>query len=242
MINGLNPLSTFAGKMVNNEARAGRCVTCLSPRASHGLCRDCRADLPRNRWHCATCALPMAFPSPGMCCGECQSSPPPFSRALIPWRYQFPVDGMIGRYKYHGHRKFARPLLNDFGEFLKQELAPANRPDTLIPAPMHWLRRWQRGFNQAQDIAEYLGAHLDIPVAARSVRRNRRVKAQRSLGRAGRLTNLDGVFEVCGQIPHRVAIVDDVVTTGATVRALARVLADAGACEIQVWALARTPG
>src|SRR5690554_6187308 len=242
MINGLNPLSTFVGKMVNNEARAGRCVTCLSPRASHGLCRDCRADLPRNRWHCATCALPMAFPSPGMCCGECQSSPPPFSRALIPWRYQFPVDGMIGRYKYNGHRKFVRPLLAGFGEFLEQQLAADQRPDTLIPAPMHWSRRWQRGFNQARDIAEFVGSQLDIPVAGDVVRRRRRVTAQRKLNRAERLVNLAGVFEVCGPVPARVAIVDDVVTTGATAKLLADALRDAGARDIQVWALARTPG
>src|SRR5690554_8106340 len=192
MINGLNPLSTFVGKMVNNEARAGRCVTCLSPRASHGLCRDCRADLPRNRWHCATCALPMAFPSPGMCCGECQSSPPPFSRALIPWRYQFPVDGMIGRYKYHGHRKFVRPLLAGFSDFLEQQLAPGDWPDVIIPAPMHWSRKWQRGFNQAQDIAEHVGTQLEIPVATSEVRRRRREKAQRRLTRAGRLVNQIG--------------------------------------------------
>ncbi|MFO8142309.1 MAG: ComF family protein [Marinobacter sp.] len=149
---------------------------------------------------------------------------------------------MIGRYKYHGHRKFVRPLLTDFGQFLEQQLLPEDRPDVLIPAPMHWLRRWQRGFNQAQDIAEFVGGQLAIPVAASAVRRSRQVKAQRGLNRAGRLANLDKVFQVRGTVPQRVAIVDDVVTTGATVRTLARALAEAGARDIQVWALARTPG
>ncbi|BEH15366.1 ComF family protein [Marinobacter shengliensis] len=242
MINGLNPLSTFIERKVNSVQSGGRCVSCLSPHAHHGLCTGCRDDLPANRWHCHSCALPLAFATPGMQCGECQTLPPPFSRSLIPWRYQYPVDGMIGRYKYQGHRKFARPLLAGFASFLDQNLEPEQRPDVLIPAPMHWLRRWQRGFNQAQDIAEFVGARLDIPVAAGVVRRSRRVKAQRSLNRAARLQNLRDVFEVRGVVPERVAIVDDVVTTGATVRVLASALKEAGAADIQVWALARTPG
>ncbi|MET4025790.1 ComF family protein [Marinobacter sp. MBR-99] len=242
MINGLNHLSTFIERKVNSARNGGHCVTCLSPAAFQGLCQGCRADLPVNRWYCYGCALPLAFATPGMRCGECQTLPPPFSRSLIPWRYQYPVDGMIGRYKYQGQRKFARPLLTGLAQFLEQNVEPEQRPDALIPSPMHWLRRWQRGFNQAQDIAEFVGARLDIPVAAGLVRRARRVKAQRSLNRAGRLQNLRGVFEVRGAVPERVAIVDDVVTTGATVRVLASALREAGAVDIQVWALARTPG
>src|SRR5690554_3687326 len=242
MINGLKSLSTLIEKKVNSAKQGGRCVTCLSAHASFGLCQGCREDLPAIRWACHTCALPLPFASPGLRCGECQVSAPPFSRSLIPWRYQYPVDGMIGRYKYQGHRKFARPLLIGFASFLEQHLEPEQKPDVLIPAPMHWLRRWQRGFNQAQDIAEFVGARLDIPVAVGVVRRSRRVKAQRSLNRAARLQNLRDVFEVRGAVPERVAIVDDVVTTGATVRVLASVLKDAGAGDIQVWALARTPG
>ena len=242
MINGLKSLSTLIYQKVNSAKRGGRCVTCLSPHASFGLCQGCRDDLPAIRWACHTCALPLPFATPGLQCGECQVAKPPFSRALIPWRYQFPVDGMIGRYKYNGHRKFVRPLLAGFGDFLEQQLAADQRPDALIPAPMHWSRRWQRGFNQARDIAEFVGSQLDIPVAGDVVRRRRRVTAQRKLNRAERLVNLAGVFEVCGPVPARVAIVDDVVTTGATAKLLADALRDAGARDIQVWALARTPG
>jgi len=242
MINGLHTLSTLINQKVNSIHSAGSCVCCLSPEASHGLCPGCRDDLPANQWHCFSCALPMAFATNTMRCGECQTAPPPFSRTLIPWRYQFPVDGMISRYKYQGQHKFARPLLVGFSEFLATRLEPGQSPDVLIPAPMHWSRRWQRGFNQAQDIAEHAGRQLGIPVASQVVRRVRRVKTQRGLGRANRLANLSGVFEVCGQVPARVAVVDDVVTTGATVRVLAALLREAGAQDIQVWALARTPG
>ena len=242
MINGLISLSTSTKVKVNSSRRAGRCVICLAGAAQDGLCQDCRNDLPANRWCCQTCALPLPFPTPDGRCGECQASPPCYSRSLIPWRYQFPVDGMIGRYKYHGQHKFARPLLAGFTDYIEHHLATEGRPQVLIPAPMHWTRRWQRGFNQAQDIAEAVGRRLDLPVNARLVRRTRRVHAQRKLNRTSRLANLQGLFEVTGPVPANVAIVDDVVTTGATVRELASVLTRAGAEEIQVWALARAPG
>ncbi|PSF06014.1 ComF family protein [Marinobacter fuscus] len=242
MINRLTFLSTTFNFMVNSEATKGHCVTCLAAEAIHGLCEGCREDLPLNQWCCRMCALPLAFPVSTGCCGECLATPPPFRSSLIPWRYQFPVDGMIGRYKYHGQRKFIRPLLNGFVGFLEQSLTDDELPELIIPAPMHWARRWQRGFNQAQEIAEFAGAQLGVPVAGRLVRRRKRVRAQRNLDRNRRLKNLKGVFEVCAPVPARIAIVDDVVTTGATARALAAALERAGASEIQLWALARTPG
>ncbi|WP_296934792.1 ComF family protein [uncultured Marinobacter sp.] len=244
MIKGLNWLSTFTDKKVNSVKHGGLCVACLSANAFNGLCQPCRDDLPVNRWHCRCCALPLAFPSSELLCGDCLKHPPPFDRSCIPWRYQYPLDGMIGRYKYNGQRKFGRPLISDFAGFLEKSLhhGGATRPEVLVPAPMDAKRRRQRGFNQAQDIAETIGAQLNIPVAPGLVQRVRQVRAQRELNREARLANLRGVFEVTSTVPERVAIVDDVVTTGATVRVLASVLRDAGAREIQVWALARTPG
>lgn len=151
---------------------------------------------------------------------------------------------MISRYKYSGQHKFARPLITGLATHLESVFQnhTAEKPQLLIPSPMLPARRRARGFNQARDIAERLGDTLDIPVNAGAVRRVRHVRAQRGLGREARLANLRGVFEVCAHIPERVAIVDDVVTTGATVRVMAQALRNAGAQHIQVWALARTPG
>lgn len=243
MIKGLNLLSTFTEQKVNRTRQAGLCVACLSPNAFNGLCLPCREDLPVNRWHCRCCALPLAFPSSELLCGDCLKFPPPYTASCIPWRYQYPVDGMIGRYKYNGQRKFARPLIADLTGTLDQKLNTGElaRPDVLVPAPMDARRRRKRGFNQARDIAEHVGQDLGIPVDAGLVRRVRRVRAQRELNREARLANLRGVFKVVSSVPERVAIVDDVVTTGATVRVLASVLREAGARDIQVWALARTP-
>lgn len=244
MIKGLNWLSTFLKQKVNSVKQGGLCVACLSSNAFNGLCQPCRDDLPVNRWHCRCCALPLAFPSSELLCGDCLKYPPPFDASFMPWRYQYPLDGMMSRYKYNGQRKFGRPLMADFAGFLEEALHAGSiaRPEALVPAPMDARRRRQRGFNQAQDIAETIGGQLDIPVATGLVRRVRRVRAQRELNREARLANLRGVFEVVSEVPERVAIVDDVVTTGATVRVLASVLREAGAREIQVWALARTPG
>ncbi|TYC58268.1 ComF family protein [Marinobacter sp. BW6] len=244
MIKGLNWLSTFMEQKVNSVEHGGLCVACLSANAFNGLCQPCRDELPVNLWHCRCCALPLAFPSSELLCGDCLKHPPPFDSSLVPWRYQYPLDGMISRYKYNGQRKFGRPLMADFAGFLEKALHDGRilKPEALVPAPMDSRRRRQRGFNQAQDIAETLGGHLNIPVSTGLVERVRRVRAQRELNREARLANLRGVFEVTSVVPERLAIVDDVVTTGATVRVLASVLRQAGAREIQVWALARTPG
>lgn len=244
MIKGLNWLSTLMELKVNRDRETGLCVACLSGNAFNGLCAPCHGDLPVNHWHCRTCALPLPFAANNLMCGDCLASPPPFSRSLIPWRYQFPVDSMIGRYKYHGQRKYSRPLVAGLGQHLADLLAQndSTRPDALVPAPMHRQRRRKRGFNQAQEIAEQLGKQLGLPVAGSLVRRTQNVKTQRELNRNERLENLQGVFEIRGSVPERIAIIDDVVTTGATVRTLASVLMNHGARDIQVWALARTPG
>ncbi len=244
MIKGLNWLSTLMELKVNSKKSAGVCVVCLHPNAINGLCDACQHDLPVNHWSCKACALPLPWAANNHLCGQCLTDPPPFSRAVIPWRYQFPVDSMIGRYKYKRQRKFARPLIAGLGQTLETQLAAGHltRPDLLIPAPMHPQRRRSRGFNQAQEIAEELGSRLRVPVASGLVRRTRKAPSQRELNREKRLKNLRGLFQLHGEVPVRVAIVDDVVTTGATARTLAGLLAQHGARDIQIWALARTPG
>jgi ComF family protein len=151
---------------------------------------------------------------------------------------------MIHRYKGSGQRAFAKPLLQGLEQHLTQTLTnhPDWRPDLLVPSPMHPSRRRARGFNQASDIAEHLSRELALPWSSALAARTRKARSQRGLDRKARLTNLAGVFRVVEQPPAHVAIIDDVVTTGATIRLLAQVLKNAGAKEVQVWALARTPG
>ncbi|PXX89776.1 ComF family protein [Marinobacter vulgaris] len=259
MIKGLRLLSTLLTPKVNSKERiqtalqgirdllpagGGHCVACLAPDARYGLCNPCRQDLPVNRWHCRCCALPLAFAGNETLCGQCLQAPPPFSRVIAPWRYRFPVDGMIQRYKYNGQRAFARPLINDLADHLIATLdtTPELRPDLLLASPMHPARRRKRGFNQAADIAEQISKRSGIPWTTELVTRNRHTHPQRGLNREQRLANLRGIYDVTGTPPPRIAIVDDVVTTGATARSLAEVLLGAGATDVQIWALARTPG
>ena len=118
-------------------------------------------------------------------------------------------------------------------------------PDLLIPAPMHWLKRWQRGFNQAEFLAQHIARELQIPLATKIVKRTHKTPAQKELTRSQRQQNLRKAFAISEknrvQINgKRIAIIDDVVTTTATVRELSQLLIRAGAKEVQVWALART--
>jgi ComF family protein len=178
-----------------------------------------------------------------MKCGECLRDPPAFTRVIAPWHYRFPVDRMIRRYKESGQRAFVKPLLTGMGQHLAETLRqhPDWQPDLLIPSPMHPARRRARGFNQASDIAEYLSRELGLPWSTGLSMRARQARTQRGLDRNARLTNLAGVFRVTGQPPPRVAIIDDVVTTGATIRLFSRAIRKAGAEDVQVWTLARTP-
>ena len=221
----------------------GQCVACLAPGAHFGLCVPCRRDLPANHRHCRCCALPLAFAGNETLCGQCLQALPPFTRVIAPWRYRFPIDSMIQRYKYNGQRAFARPLIHDFANYLMDimETAPEQRPELLVASPMHPSRRRKRGFNQAADIAEQLSKRTGIPWSTDLVIRNRRTRPQRGLNREERLANLRGIYQVTRK-PTTVAIIDDVVTTGATARSLSEALLEAGAVEVQIWALARTPG
>ena len=221
------------------------CVTCLASGAEAGLCAGCREDLPLNTTACHRCGLPLTLASPGhrLVCGECLRRPPAFERAFIPWRYQFPLDRMISRYKYHGQRHFARPLLTDFGALARRYLCGSGHPppQLLVAAPMHPKRQRRRGFNQAEDIAEAVSGATGIPWRGNLVTRVRATTAQSGLDRRQRLSNLRGVFRINGHVPAHVALVDDVVTTGATARTLAALLRKHGAQTVEIWALARTP-
>ena len=172
-------------------------------------------------------------------CGLCLAKPPPQQRTLAPWLYRVPVDTLITRYKFRGDRAAGRLLAE---EWLNEvDILDDDRPEALVPCPLHRRRLHRRGFNQASELAQWLGESLSVPVRYDLCRRLRPGPAQTSLNRAQRLANLKSTFSSRAGVPGHVAIVDDVVTTGATSAALARVLLQSGARRVDVWALARTP-
>jgi len=207
------------------------------------ICTNCEAELPWLGGHCQVCALPL--PSQGLTCGACLKKPPSFTKVEIPWRYAFPIDSVINRFKHQARWPLGRLL----GELLSQHLLHAfdeglARPDLLLPVPLADKRQRQRGFNQAAMLAQWLSTALQLPQQAHWLQRTLDTPAQQQLDAATRKRNLRKAFALApaSQISGRhVALVDDVLTTGATAESLARLLKKAGAARVDVYCLARTP-
>jgi len=194
--------------------------------------------------HCNVCALPL--PMEGLICGQCQQQPPAFKQAIAPWTYSFPIDSLISRFKHQAKWPMGHLLAHLLGQFLQDryENAELIRPDCLLPVPMARKRLRERGYNQASMLARWLGNNLDIPVDEHLLLRPHETVAQQDLDAKARKRNLLRAFALNrgDQVKGRhLALVDDVLTTGATADSLARLLMKAGARQVDVYCLARTP-
>lgn len=201
------------------------------------LCVDCRAELVRNLHCCPRCALPLALHS--ALCGQCLAHPPAFNRVVAPLQYCEYLAFMLGRWKFQGDLALT-PLMADLW---LQNADTSEPPDVLVPVPLHWFRRWRRGYNQSELLARRLApAFGGLSVNTRLLKRARATAAQSGMNARQRTRNLRGAFTVTGSCDNlRVALVDDVLTTGATAGEAAHVLRQAGAARVDVWCLARTP-
>lgn len=222
------------------------CMLCgLRSRRSIPLCAECEADLPANLNHCRRCAIPLPAgdgSEVGRQCGQCLQHPPPFHRVVAPWLYSEQLAFLIHRWKY-GRQQYLTDLLAQLWLHRSQKLGAI---DALVPVPLHWYKKWRRGFNQSQLLAQRLHSccpQLQASTPAYSLaRRNRSTRSQSGINARQRQDNMRGAFTVrepCDNL--RVAIVDDVLTTGATAAELATALLAAGASQVEVWCLARTP-
>ena len=220
------------------------CLLCSEPADEcTPLCTACEAELPWLGDQCQNCALP--FPTAGLTCGQCLKQPPAFERVATPWTYGFPVDTLITRFKHSAKWPLGRLLAELLAQFLQHRFdEDLNRPDALIPIPLATKRLRQRGFNQAAMLARWLSSSLEIPCDETLLLRIQDTSAQQDLNAEARKKNLRNAFaltpDACIKGRH-LALVDDVLTTGATAQALARLLMDAGAARVDVYCLARTP-
>ncbi|WP_322845052.1 ComF family protein [Pseudomonas sp. B33.4] len=220
------------------------CLLCDEPaEAEMPICVACETDLPWLGDQCVTCALPLA--AAGLTCGECQLEPPAFELVVVPWLYGFPVDSLITRFKHNAKWPFGHLIADVLGQYLQHRFDEGlPRPDALLPVPLAGKRLRQRGFNQAAMLARWLSQSLDLPCEEQVLRRVKETDAQQDLDAKSRKRNLRKAFDLMpdAQVKGRhLALVDDVLTTGATAQALARLLMDAGAARVDVYCLARTP-
>lgn len=217
-----------------------RCLLCGDDGTrGRDLCAGCARDCALNTPSCPRCALPLATPAP--LCGECLERASPFAAAWVPFRYAHPLDLLEARFKFRNDLAAGRVLADLMIESATSD-APA-RPVSLVAVPLHRSRLRERGYNQALELAKALSAALRVPLARDLLVRVRATTAQTGLDAAARRRNLRGAFAVARtrEMPEHVALVDDVMTTGATLRECARVLRRAGVARVDVWALARAP-
>ena len=211
-----------------------KCLLCASPQAnSHGLCSPCLNELP---WHASTSCPQCGLSSSGQLCGSCISSPPDFDATHAVFLYQYPIDKMMQRYKYGNMLNIS----HTFGQLLADKSA-FEAIDLIIPMPMHPTRIKQRGFNQALEIAKVLTKNHPQKLDYKSVIRQTLTPPQASLALKERVKNIKGAFKVNSDLAgKRIAIVDDVMTTGASLNELAKTLKKAGASHVECWVVART--
>ncbi|PKF58663.1 phosphoribosyltransferase [Alteromonadales bacterium alter-6D02] len=188
---------------------------------------------------CLGCAIPLT--SNNKLCGNCQQSPPAY-HLVTAGAYQTPVKELISALKYRNNQLIAHEVADLLARRITQLLAAQtiNKPDFLIAVPLHWKKHYQRGFNQANLIAECLSQKLNIPILD-CCQRNRYTKAQVSLTFKQRQHNLNKAFSITKPITgHTIALVDDVYTTGSTLHELASTIIRAKDVDIQFWTIART--
>lgn len=213
-----------------------RCLLCNGIAGRATLCQACHDELPWQRLPtCPICAIPTPH---GDVCGECLRHRPIFDATLAPLAYAFPVDAMLRRFKYAGDLAIARTLA--------ELMVPGIRalealPEMLIPMPLHPDRLQSRGFNQATEISRFLARRLDLPLVSHACRRSRDTAPQAGLNPDERKRNLRGAFSCDTNLEGRhVALLDDVMTTGASMNELAHAVSRAGATRIDCWVVART--
>lgn len=223
---------------VLRRALPGPCTFCLAQTLpGEPWCAACFATLPWNNHACVQCAQPQPEAVPGVC-GRCLRHPPPFVRSRVGLRYEGEVAALMQRFKFLAEPRAGTVLVT----LMQASLAGLDRsqlPQALLALPRHADRARERGFDQAEWLTTRLARQLELPCF--TARRVRQTPTQRGLDRQARRRNLRGAFVVDVPLPERVAVVDDIMTTGASLQALTDACLVAGADEVEAWAVARTP-
>lgn len=238
------------------------CCLCHEPEDSGAICGACQRLLVKNKLCCRLCACPMDSPDSNDehtdICEVCSIIMPPFVSATVPYLYRFPVDELVMLLKYRDSPGMARvmaALMADAVRVRLQERSEKAQADVdfLVPVPLLPARFRQRGFNQSMQLCRGLSSRLNIPVHATALLRSVSpelqgqvdgARSQTELDRQARMENLSyrhAGFKAAGVSGLNLMLVDDVMTTGATLNAASEALLAAGARSVRVCAFARTP-
>ncbi len=213
-----------------------RCELCAGVSGTDLVCGACMRDLPWLARACPVCALP----SGGSVCGQCLSDPPPFDATIAAFSYAFPIDRLIHSLKYQGRLALAE-WCADAILAQRGNSGAGSRPDRLIALPLAVPRQRERGYNQALEIARVIGARSGVPLLPRGLSRVRATPPQAALPWAERAKNVRGAFACDLDLSGlTVALVDDVMTTGASLAEAAKILKASGAASVENWVVART--
>jgi ComF family protein len=209
------------------------CLLCGSLTRHGAWCEACDDALPYlKESRCPICALPTPNGSP---CGRCLKHKPEFDRTAAVFAYAYPLDKLVQALKYGERLSLANSLANSLARHIDLS------PDCVIPMPLHPFRLRQRGFNQSVELARRIASKLSVPILYDACRRVRDTPPQSALAWKERGRNVRRAFDCAVDMSGKhVAVVDDVMTSGATLNELAIVLRKAGAVEVSAWVVART--
>ena len=215
------------------------CILCNKPGMKHiDLCVACYNALEKMEDRCYCCANPFAIHnSAPRLCGKCQKNLPAFNKTYSPFIHQGTIRYLINQLKFNGAYKNSRLLGLLLANYLEKN---AELPELIIPVPLHSNRYKQRGFNQTHEIAKTIAKELNVAINISCCQRIKNTPHQISLTAKQRLKNIKNAFLIT-KLPsvNHIAILDDVMTTGATANELARLLKSAGINRVDVWLCAR---
>lgn len=230
-------------------------TTCLLCRQTclwkERICKFCDRSLPKIVTQCALCcnSIQIFYSSNigdesgyNILCGYCQKHGRLFDRSIISFPYLPPISFMLHDFKYKGKLYFGKVLANKLIDALKISYANEPWPNTIIPIPLHKKRLISRGYNQSTIIAKILSSTFKIPVNCSLVSRQKNTQSQTELTFKNRKTNMKNAFilKKSHNLPEHIAIVDDIMTSGATAESLSLVLKNGGIKQVDVWCIART--
>ena len=213
------------------------CALCAARSGNDQLCAPCMNALPELGPACPACALPSPAATT---CGACLKRPPRFSTTIAAGVYAYPLDRLVQALKYEHRLSLAQPLGHKLAAAIERASVGARLPDAVIALPLAAARQRERGFNQSIEIARVVARRLGLRMEGGLVRTGNGA-AQALLPWSQRRRNVRGAFACTRPFSgRRVALVDDVMTTGATLESAATALLQAGAARVDAWVVART--